>query len=122
MKYQNMKNRRLKLLNLVKTGSFQSIATKDYVATGLILPRDAKDSLLKLLDSKFHGDYYVVWKDYLGGDACYRPLESKMTPSYLMTHPDVKVRIHMVDCCCNSLGFIEPELFYGFVPDWEDRL
>lgn len=117
-----LKDRRRKLLKFAKVGELQSIVTKDYVASGLILPRDSKGSILRLLDSKFHGDYFVVWRDYLGGEACYRSLESKMTTSYLMTHPNVKVRIDVVDCCCNSLGFIEPELFYGFVPDWEDRL
>ena len=122
MEHFQTKKRRRKLLKFIKAGEFQSIVTKDYVVSGLILPRDAKDSLIRLLDSRFRGDYIVVWKDYLGGEVCYRPLESKITPSYLMTHPDVKVRIHTVDCCSNSLGFIEPELYYGFVPDWEDRL
>lgn len=117
-----LKGRRRKLLRVAKAGNFQSIVTKNYVVSGLILPRDAKDSLFRLLASNFHGDCYVVWKDYLGGEACFRPLESRITPSFLMNHPDVKVRIQITDCCGTEQGFLEPELFYCFVPDWEERL
>ena len=122
MEHFQSKNERLKLLKFVKAGEFQSIATKNYVVTGLIIPRHAKDSILKLLNSKFRGKLCVVWKDYLGGEECYRPLDSGITPSYLISHPGMKVRIHIMDCCGVSQGFFEPELFFGFIPDWEDRL
>lgn len=118
----HLKKKRRKLLKIANAGSFQSVATKDFVTTGFVIPRDSKDSVLRLLDAGLSGEFCVVWKDYLGGETCFRPLESKMTPSFLLNHPDVNVRIQITDCYGNEQGFIEPELYYGFIPDWEDRL
>ena len=118
----HFKKSRLKLLGLADAGTLESVVSREWVTQGLVIPRNLKDSVLKLLDAGLGGECCVVWKDYVGGEACFRPLESNVTPSFLMNHPDVKVRIRFTDCSGAEQGFLEPELFYCFIPDWEERI
>ena len=117
-----IRRQRRKLTRYVKKARFAPVATKDYVTYGAIIPLSERDACLRLIGSDFPGKYCVLWRDFLGGEECFRQLESGITPSYLLDHPGMKVRIHIMDCCGVSQGFFEPELFFGFIPDWEDRL
>ena len=122
MEKQSIYTKRRKLLRYVRKGYFDIIMAGDYVVKALVLPLCEKDSVLKLLGSDFKGDYCVLWKDKMGGEAVLRMLESSLSVAKLLTCPDLKVRIHITDCCGNSKGFIEPELLFGFIPEWEERL
>lgn len=116
-----IRRQRKKLRRYVQKARFASIVTKDFVTCGVIIDPVHTDDCLKLIGSDFPGRYCVLWKDCLGGEECYRPLESNISPSYLINHPGMKVRIHIMDCCGVSQGFLEPEIFFGFIPDWEER-
>lgn len=114
--------KRRKLLRCARNGHFELIMSKDFVAKGLVLPRTERDSFLRIMESNFNGEFCVLWKDTLGGETVIRRLESDLSAAKLFNCPDLKVRIHITDCCGNSKGFIEPELLLGFIPDWEGRL
>lgn len=118
----HLKKKRRKLFKITNAGTFESVVTKNFVTTGLVIPRDSNESIHRLLDAGLSGVFCVVWKDYLGGETCFRPLESKITPLFLLNYPDTKIRIQITDGSGEEQGFIEPELFYCFVPDWEERL
>lgn len=117
-----LNKRRRRLLKFVKAGTFEQIVTKDLIVTGLVIPIREKDAIARLIESNYRGIVYVIWNDYQAGQVVYRPLESQISPSYLISHPHMGVRIHIIDCCGEEQGFIEPDLFIGFIPDWEEML
>ena len=122
MEYKSVYMKRRRLLRSAGKGHFELIMSKDFVVKGLVLPRTEKKSLLKIMESDAEGEFGVLWRDSLGGETILRWLESDLSVAKLMNCPDLKVRIHITDCCGNSEGFIEPELMFGFIPDWEERL
>lgn len=118
----NSIRQRHQLKRFIPEGMYGLINMKKYRTRGLIIPRAEKDAMTRLLKSSFRGCFRVLYLDTLGGNHSYRALETDITPTDIMTRPDMKIRLQVVSSAGESLGFIEPELFYGFVPDWEDGL